>query len=113
MSDKLEPFVHIQFEIMLKRRQEVTTAPPSSLSMSDGMTNRASRREKEKVDVRVDLADNSKVDVEVSVEGLDGNIGSQTTILPLVTKRVRFQLPAPRLHHQDYRIQDSGDGCRG
>src|SRR6478752_3538567 len=63
--------------------------------------------------MRVDLTDNSKVDVEVCVQCLDWDIRSQTAVLPLVSKGVWLQSSISRLHHEDDGIEDTRNSSRG
>ena len=63
--------------------------------------------------MRVYLGDDGEVDVEVQVESLDGDVGAQGAVLPLVTEGVRFEGAVAVLHHQDDGVEDTGHGGGG
>ena len=63
--------------------------------------------------MRVDLAHDSKVDVEMEVKSFDRDVGPQAPVFPLVAKGVWHQIPLPRLHHEDDGIQDARNGRGG
>jgi len=86
MSKYLEPLVEIELEILLGRRPNETPSPTAPTPVGHWATDRATRTEEEYVDVRIDLADDGEAHIEVQVERLEGYVGSQTTILPLVAK---------------------------
>lgn len=74
--------------------------------MADG----AAGGEEEEVHVRVYLADDGEVDVEMRVEGLDGDVGSEAAVFPFVAKGIGDESSVSGLHHEDYGVEDAGYG---
>lgn len=75
MSQDFHPLVQIEFQILLCRGTQKSTAPSASASMGDGLANGPTGREEEEVDVRVHLTDDAEVDVEMQIECLQRYIG--------------------------------------
>ena len=63
-----------------------------------------SRREEEEVDVRIYLANNAEVDVEMKIQAFQWDVRLQGAIFPLVAEAVRFQLTVTILPHQNNRV---------
>jgi hypothetical protein len=61
----------------------------------------------------VHLADNGKIDIEMRVERLDGNVGSKRPVFPFMAKGEGGQCPVAQFHHQDHRVEDARDSGRG
>ena len=67
MSQYLEPFVQIKFEILFGGASYETTSPASTFAMSDGLADGTAGGEEEEIDVRVYLTDNAEVDIKMQV----------------------------------------------
>ena len=90
MAEYFEPFVEIKLEILLQRRAQEASSPATPASVRHWSADRASRREEEKVDVRIHLADDAEVDVEMEVQALERDVGFKRTVFPLMPEAVRF-----------------------
>ena len=58
------------------------------------------------------LRDDCEIDIEMQVQRLDRYVGPQTTIFPLMPKRVWCKGTIALLGHQDHRVQDTRNGRR-
>ena len=86
MTQDFEPLVEVKFEILLGCRTKKPSAPATATTMCYGAADRAAGGEEEEIDMWVDLADNAEIDVEVSVQSLKRDVGSQTSILPFMAE---------------------------
>lgn len=114
VAEHLEPFVQVEFEVLLGGGAEEAAAPAAAAAVRDGAADGAARGEEEEVDVRVDLADDTEVDVEVGIQRLEGDIRSQAPVFPFVAEGVRGQDGgAGVLHHEHDGVEDAGHGGGG
>lgn len=81
--------------------------------MGDGVAHRAARRKEEQVDVGIDLADNGKVYVEVRVQCLDRDVGSERAVFPFVAEGIGRKRAVSELHHENHGVEDARDGGGG
>jgi hypothetical protein len=75
--------------------------------VSDRLADGPTRGEKEEINVWIDLGDNTKIDVEVEVEGFERNVSAEGAVFPFVTEGVGYECSFSGLHHQDDWVQDT------
>ena len=114
MPQHLEPFVQVEFKVLFRSRAEEATAPAAAATVRYGTTDGAARGEEEEVDMRIDLADDAEVDVEMSIKCLKRDIRPQTAVFPFMAKGVRRQDARARmLHHKHDGVKNPGHGGGG
>lgn len=67
MTEDLDEFLEIQLDVSFQCTSKVAPSPATASTMGHGSANAASGREEEEVNVRIHLADNAEVDVEMQV----------------------------------------------
>ncbi len=65
MTQDLEPLVKVKFQILFCRATQKAASPATTSAMCYGLAYRPTGGEEEKIDMGVDLADDTKVYIEV------------------------------------------------
>lgn len=86
MTEDLEPFGHVELEVLLESTAEKATAPAFAFAMGDGTTDGAAAGEEENVDVWVDLRDDGERDIELGIECAQGDVSAQGAVFPFMSK---------------------------
>ena len=112
VAQDFEPFVQVEFDVLLDRTAQEASTPASSPSMGYWTAYGASGTEKEQVDMWVYLGDYGEISIEMEIQCFNRNIRAQTPILPSMTKGEGSQTSVTLFGHEDDGIQDSGNRRR-
>ena len=114
VAEDLEPLGEVELEELLGGAAEEAAAPAAAAAVRHGAADGAARGEEEEVDVRVHLADDGVGDVEVGVEGFEGDVGAERAVFPFVAEAVGFEDAGfGVLGHEHHGVEDAGDGGGG